>query len=123
MYRSTLFTVARSPICNRARCQVELRNHPLMAYGELRSWPPVWTQNTRGGVKTLTGEIGVLTYVYMRHRPATKCFLVIDHQNETFVGTLLFDDQAFGVKVCDLLRGLVGRPVKDIGDLDVSNVL
>jgi hypothetical protein len=102
---------------------LELRKHPLMAYGGLASWPPAWTQNTRGGVKTLRGEVGVLTYVYMRRQPATKCFLVIDYQNETFVGTLLFDDQAFAVKVCDLLRGLVGRPIKDIGDLEVSELL
>jgi hypothetical protein len=94
-----------------------------MAYGGLRSWPPIWTQNTRGGVKTLSGEIGVLRYVYMRHGPATKCFLVIDHLNETFVGTLQVDDQTFCAKVSALLRGLVGRPTKDIGDLDVSNLL
>ena len=102
---------------------MKLREHPLMAYSGLRSWPPVWMQTTSGSTKKLTGEIGVLTYVYVRHRPANKCLLVIEYQGQAFVGTLLFDDQAFGVKVCDLLRGLVGRAVKDIGDLNVADEL
>ena len=71
----------------------------------------------------MTGEIGILKYVFMRHGPATKCFLVIDHLNETFVGILQLDDQNFCAKVSDLLRGYVGRPVRDIGGLDVSNLL
>jgi hypothetical protein len=105
------------------RCQLQLREHPRMTYGGSRSWPPLWVQNTRGGVKKVAGELGVLNYVHTRHQPATKCFLVMKYQNETFVGTLLFEDQTFGAKISELLRGLVGKPLKEIGDLELPEVL
>ena len=102
---------------------MELREHPLMKYGRLPNWPPVWTQNTRTGIKRLAGEIGVLAYVHTRRGPSDKCFLVIDHEHERYVGTLLFDDRTFCGQVCELLRGHVGRSIKDIGGLDVSHFL
>jgi hypothetical protein len=85
---------------------VKLREHPLLKYRRVCNWPPVWTQHTNTGVKTLTGEIGILLYVHARHQPSNKCFLVIEHGREKFVGTLIFDDEAF----CGQISAFAPRP-------------
>jgi len=94
-----------------------------MRYGRIPNWPPVWTQNQASGVRRMDGEIGVLRYVHARIGPSNTCFLVIDYQSERFVGTLLFSDRTFCAQISDLLRGNIGRPIKEIGDLDVTHLL
>jgi hypothetical protein len=83
------------------------------------SWPPVWTRSTYGA-KRVTGEIGVLTYVYANRRVANKCFLVIDHEQETYVGSLVCANPSTCAEITDFLLRHIGRPLKDIGDMDLS---
>jgi hypothetical protein len=45
--------------------------------------------------KTVNGEIGVLRYVHANSEVSNKCYLVIDHENEKYVGWIVFDDNAF----------------------------
>jgi hypothetical protein len=40
-----------------------LRNHPLMRYRGIASWPPVWTWIGGGEKKRPRGEIGILRSV------------------------------------------------------------
>lgn len=119
-----LFTRMKTPgqITTREAEKLKLRDHPLMSYRGASNWPPVWVQNTPGGVKTLKGEIGVLKYVFMRQGPADKCYLTLEHQNQSFVGALNFDDPSFCERICRLLQSNVGRPIKQIGNLDIDIV-
>jgi hypothetical protein len=91
----------------------------------MRNWPPVWTLAVRrnGNVKTLMGEVGVLKYVHSNSLMSNKCFLVIDFQDEVYIGSLIFKDHAFCDQISNLLRDHVGCPIKEIGDLDVSHLL
>jgi hypothetical protein len=98
---------------------VKLRDHPKMSYLGRPNWPPVWTQMGKPGAIILNGEIGVLTYVYIRHAPSSQCYLVIDYEKQTFTGTLLFDDQIFCARICNLLQENIGGSIKQIGDLDI----
>ena len=99
---------------------MKLRNHPLMRHRGASNWPPTWMQHRRdGGVKTLQGEIGVLRYAYSRRGPAEKCYLVIEHEHEAFVGTLFFDNETSCEQICKLLQAHVGHSIKEIGDLEV----
>ena len=100
-----------------------LRHHPLMSYRTRPNWPPVWTQVTENRTKTVKGEVGHLKFVYANTRFSTKCFLVIEHEREKFVGALIFDDQAFCTQIVNLLSTQTGRAIKDIGDLDISDTL
>jgi hypothetical protein len=90
-----------------------------MSYRGIRNWPPAWTQENRGGMKTLSGEIGVLKYVHARSTPANKCVLVIEHENQSYVGTLLFDSLSFCSQLCALLKEQIGRSIQQIGDLNL----
>lgn len=102
---------------------MQLRDHPLMRYRGVPIWPPVWTQVTENGNKTVRGEVGVLRYVHANPTVSSKCFLVIEHQDERYVGCMILDDQPFRIQVTTLLRIQTGRSIKEIGDLDLSDTL
>jgi hypothetical protein len=98
---------------------VKLRDHPLMSYRGIPNWPPVWTQMRIGGVKIMKGEVGVLIYVHAGGASNT-CYLVIEHENQNYSGSLVFDDGPFCRQMVDLLQQYCGRSVKEIGDLQVN---
>jgi hypothetical protein len=54
---------------------------------------------------------------------SNKCFLVIDFQSETYVGSIICRDRSFCAQISDLLRDHIGRSIKEIGDLDLSSIL
>jgi hypothetical protein len=102
---------------------MELRVHPFMRRRGVPNWPPIWTRPRKEGNKTTRGEVGILRYVHVKDPISNKCFLVIEHDKEHYVGCLIFDDVAFCSQISNLLRDQVGRPVKEIGDLDLSYTL
>jgi hypothetical protein len=69
------------------------------------------------------GEVGVLKYVHSNSLISNKYFLVIDFEEEAYIGSLIFRDHAFCAQISNLLRDHVGRPIEEIGDLDVSHLL
>jgi hypothetical protein len=69
---------------NRGRFPMLLRNHPLMSYHGVSSWPPVWTWTGGLANKDPEGEIGI--------QPTDRCYLYIEHEGASYVGCLLFDD-------------------------------
>jgi len=103
---------------------MKLRDHPLMSYRGVPNWPPVWTLITSNiSVGIPRGELGVLKYVHSNSLMSNKCFLVIDFNEKVYIGSLIFQDHAFCGQISNLLRDHVGRPIKEIGDLDVSHLL
>jgi len=109
----------RSDIC---RC-VELRNHPLISYHGLPSWPPTWSPaNPKSDLKSLRGEIGRLKYV-LPNKTFDRCFLIIEHENEAYIGCLFFDDRMFCAQMVTILGNHAGLTVKEIGDLNLSRTL
>jgi hypothetical protein len=102
---------------------MELRNHPLMVRYGIPNWPPVWTPaNPRDHKPSLRGEIGVLKYVLGQSSENT-CFLMIVHDDEHYIGALLFDDRLFCQQICNLLQGCTGLTITEIGDSDLSHLL
>jgi hypothetical protein len=103
---------------------MKLRDHPLISYRRLSNWPPVWTRyNADKTVKTLQGEVGVLAYVHSNARISNRCYLVINYGGESYVGTLIFDNQTFCKQVIELLQTNLHRTIREIGDLDLSHTL
>ena len=101
---------------------MQLRDHPLMRYKGVPSWPPVWTwtdglENTRP-----RGEIGILKAVALSNvQPADRCFLCIEHEGSSYIGCLLFDDSTFCGQLATLLQNHCNRRISDIGSLDLSH--
>lgn len=98
---------------------MKLRDHPMMHYQGVKNWPPLWKCARGGAIPTVKGEVGVLTYVHSNARLSSRLSLVMDYEAETYVGTLIFDNQAFCKQVSDVLRLHLNRPIKDLGDLDL----
>lgn len=94
-----------------------------MTYHGVPNWPPVWTQTRKDNAKIVTGEVGVLDYVHANFRISGKCYLVIEHEGQRYVGTLIFESHTFCAQVCELLSHHLKKPIKEIGDLDSSHLL
>ena len=55
--------------------------------------------------------------------PRTRIFLVMEFEGNSYMGTLLFGDAAFGWHITEVLRGQLGKLMKEIGDLELSYTL
>jgi hypothetical protein len=101
---------------------MELRNHPRMLSGRY-SWPPTWANTNADKGNTLRGEIGVLTGAYKTGPLESICFLVMEHDCDTYIAALMLDNAAFVSHICALLNQNIGRPMSEIGSLEVSDFL
>jgi len=100
----------------------QLRDHPLVHYyQDVRSWPPIWIQTGDGlGVKRLEGEVGVLKRVMCDKAMPNQCFLIIEHEGESWMGTLLIDDWEFCAQIAEILQSYVGHSIEEIGGIDLD---
>ena len=105
-----------------------LREHPLMSYRGVSSWPPVWVW--RGGVAGAggadilpRGEIGTLKEVIPSNiEPRDRIYLINQYRGQEYMGCLLFTDAIFCAQICAVLRAHCGWQIADIGKLDVSHL-
>jgi hypothetical protein len=96
-----------------------LRDHPLISYRGIPSWPPDLIDG--GEDKHPTGEIGILrTTLLSKIQPTNRCFLLISYERSSYIGCLMFDDD-----VCDqvtkLLQRYCNRPIAEIGSIDFAH--
>ena len=101
---------------------MKLRRHPEMSFRGVTNWPPVWLHASADGQMRLNGEIGVLKYVHASDGISNKFYLVMEHEGTQYVGCLIFNDLTFCYELAKLLRQYQGRPIKEIGDLDVGHL-
>jgi hypothetical protein len=97
---------------------MKLRDHPLISFKGVRSWPPVWFDAELVPGKMIKGEVGILTDVVMRELELCRVFLTIRYQGGSFIGVLFFDDQPFCLKVYKFLKACIGKEIKNIGDME-----
>jgi hypothetical protein len=103
---------------------MKLRDHPLISYREVPSWPPTWLW--RGGNKLPRpyGEVGILKEIMLSTiQPCSMCFLIMEHEGAEYMGTLKFDDPSFCRAIHDVLVRYYSRPIREIGDIDLSDSL
>jgi hypothetical protein len=87
------------------------------------SWPPKWTTTHLDKDDKPTGEVGILEDVMMSSLIDNKVFMFMQYQSLRYMGFMGFDDPPFCSEIYRLLKSNVGRPIKDIGDLDLSFTL
>lgn len=98
---------------------MHLRDLPQLKYRGHPIWPPTWNK-TKDSIPTVVGEVGVLKFVHSHRGGSLRCYIVMEHENEKYVGDLLFDDPALARQITVLLRTNVGRTLKEIGDIEVA---
>jgi len=94
-----------------------------MTYRGLPNWPPVWTWRGGGaGDKRARGEVGILRDAFLsRIEPKSRLFLIIEHENEEYMGCLLFSDTSFCGQIYELLKDSCGWHITDIGSTNVAH--
>jgi len=100
-----------------------LRDHPLMSYRGARNWPPAWIWTDGKERVSARGEIGILIEVRRSVITTNSLFLGMRHQESEYLGCLLFDDPAFCRQIDTILRRHLGRPIVEIGSLELSHTL
>jgi len=97
------------------------RNHPLVSYHGVPSWPPAWTWIDGEENKHAKGEIGILrTPLLSKMQPANRCYLLISYEGASYMGCLLIDDHAFCKHIAEVLGFCCNRLISEIGSLDLS---
>ena len=96
---------------------MSLRDHPLMRYRGVPSWPPdwIWTEGLED--KQPKGEVGIFRRVAQSNiQPSNRCFLFIDHEDSNYIGCLTVDDHGFCAQIVRFLQAhCYNRPIAEIG--------
>jgi hypothetical protein len=101
-----------------------LRDHPLMSRHGFRNWPPLWIWVEGSEDKSPKGEVGILKWVGLSViDPPSRCYLYINLEESSYMGSLLFDDSAFCRYVALFLESYRNRPIAEIGSLELSRTL
>ena len=86
------------------------------AFNVIQRWPPVWREIGRNQ-KMLQGEVGVLADVYTK-QAESAIFVVIKQCSKRFLGVIFLKDCSLKTRFLSLLEANIGRPMKEIGDLE-----
>jgi hypothetical protein len=103
---------------------MRLRNHPLISYRRVPSWPLTWLW--RGGNETThpKGEVGILKDVIPSTiEPYDRCFLVMQHRGAEYIGALLLSDTAFCREIFGVLVQNRGKPIQEIGSVNLRHTV
>jgi hypothetical protein len=96
---------------------MKLREHPGIS-----SWPTNWLAMSGSKEKKFPGEAGNLTNVRLSHiEPILKIYLTVEYEGESYMGTLLCKDAAACRVIHDVLRKQIGKPFKEIANLEIPS--
>lgn len=66
--------------------------------------------------------MGILRDAFLsRIEPKSRLFLIIEHENEEYMGCLLFSDTLFCGQIYELLQDSCGWRITDIGSKNVAH--
>jgi len=100
---------------------MKLRDHPLLSYKGVSSWPPTWLRGGGGRYVYAMGEVGVLKDVMLSSVELyEKCFLIMEHEGRKYVGTLMLGDSTFCREIYTLLIEHCGKTIREIGEIELS---
>jgi hypothetical protein len=104
-------------------CYMRLRDHPLMSYRNIRNWPPIWAHTSGLRDKKRDGEIGILSEVILSQvDPYSRCYLLVEFEGESYMGTLKFEDATFCRQIYGVLQHCAGKSIRRIGGSYVGHL-
>jgi hypothetical protein len=112
-----------STFCSAVRliaAAMKLRNHPLLSYHGLPSWPPLWAWIGVKEDRNPKGEVGVLRAV-APDTESPRFFLTIEYEDDAYMGCVFVQNELFCRQLAALLQGHLGRPIEQIAALDVGH--
>jgi hypothetical protein len=91
----------------------------LRRHQGVHGWPPVWAGRGPHENECATGEIGILRSVRPSLFERARLFLVIEHEDREYIGTLVFEDFGFCQHIYKLLVAHLGQSIQRIGEIDL----
>jgi hypothetical protein len=87
----------------------------------VRTWPPKWSQMYGPTTRSVAGEVGVLSAVFLSSIiPPDKVHVVITTKNgNCYLGRLIFEKSNNAKKIFDLLVANIKKPIRTIGSTDL----
>jgi hypothetical protein len=98
---------------------MKLKDHPHMQYHNLPNWPPTYL--TGDYRQETIEEFGILRGVTLDTSMSNRCFLMVEMQGCGYVSWLKFDNSAFRARFVNTINVHLNRPMKEIGELEVSD--
>ena len=100
---------------------MELRKHPRMTCLGYPNWPPEWKGPYGPDNPLPRGEEGILIRVEAASSilRIPHCILVIQWNDQQYFASFYFDDEDFLKEFVGLLQSCLGRPIAEIGSLDI----
>jgi hypothetical protein len=99
---------------------MKLRDHPGLFYKGFPSWPPMWAWRDGNKYAHAVGEVGVLKQVIPPTMdPWDRCFLIIEHDDQEYMGILLVEDSSLCREVYKVLVEHCGEPIQQIAEIDL----
>lgn len=92
--------------------------------GDSHSWPPVWWWRGGGDNNYPNGEVGILKQVLpWIIEPANRFYLIMEYEGAEYLGVFLFHDYAVCKQVYNLMLQRCGQAIKEIGNIDLRDLL
>ena len=87
----------------------------------VRTWPPKWSQMYGPTTRSVGGEVGVLSAVFLSSIiPPDKVHVVITTKNRNcYLGSLIFEKSNNAKKIFDFLVANIKKPIRTIGSTDL----
>jgi hypothetical protein len=99
---------------------MRLREHTGLHRNGVQGWPSSWIKIAGPGERCITGEPGILNGVTLsRLDPPTACYVEVEIASSTFMATIVFAQPEFCLRAYEILRTNIGKPISEIGDMDV----
>jgi hypothetical protein len=100
---------------------MQVRSHPRMVWQGRPNWPPEWVGPYGPDNPLPKGEVGTLGRVEcVSSSPmGPHCSIVMNLNNQEYVGTLHFDEERFLETISHTLAAHIGQPLSEIGSLDI----
>src|SRR5262249_32555372 len=88
---------------------MKLRDCTLLSYRGVSSWPPIWVGWNSKQLDQSKTETAVLKDVTLSTTDP-RCYLMIEHEGEEYLGALLFEDHNSCLRIYRLLLSHRGEP-------------
>ena len=102
---------------------MNLRDHPVMNFHGMKSWPPVWVNTHEAPAQRMVGEIGVLVSTRFYADLPKRIFLRMEFEKQYYLACLAFGEAGFCEQLNEIFQTHIGHSIKEIGDLDLSVAL
>lgn len=83
------------------------------------TWPPNWLQTYGPTFRSVSGEVGILEFVFLSQVLLNKVYLLVHtEEGNVYMGTLLFEKADSAKAVFDFLNSHISKPLTTIAAMD-----